>query len=206
MSGAQAFKRWDIVEFNYSTPTSDRRTESCRVHEESIRVVGSIRKPSERSNLLTPAIVSSEKEAIDKQQSLALILPKNIKFIAKKRTAERIREIKGAYEAASRQKSFLDKEIAELEPSSYDFKIRYDDESGPHEKSCGDWEVHAMYKKFNREYGSKVALEKMEHTFCVEYPAKGVMFALGNMAKRPQTWQLLGLIRVDISNQTSMDF
>jgi hypothetical protein len=26
---------------------------------------------------------------------------------------------------------------------------------------------------------------------------KGMVFALGNQAKRPQTWQLLGVIRLD---------
>ena len=31
----------------------------------------------------------------------------------------------------------------------------------------------------------------------VEYPKRGMLFAVGNQAKRPQVWQLLGVLRVD---------
>jgi hypothetical protein len=37
----------------------------------------------------------------------------------------------------------------------------------------------------------------MASRFDTEYPAKGMVVALGNQAKRPQTWQLLGVIRLD---------
>jgi hypothetical protein len=46
-------------------------------------------------------------------------------------------------------------------------------------------------------YGEKSALERMAGVFNDEYPKKGMVFALGNQAKRPQTWQLLGVIRLD---------
>ena len=41
------------------------------------------------------------------------------------------------------------------------------------------------------------ALEWMDHTFNVTYPQQGMLFAVGNQAKRPQVWQLLGVLRVD---------
>ena len=31
-----------------------------------------------------------------------------------------------------------------------------------------------------------------------------MLFYVGNMAKRPQTWQLLGVLRVDDTGQTSL--
>jgi hypothetical protein len=37
-----------------------------------------------------------------------------------------------------------------------------------------------------------------------EYPKKGMAFALGNQAKRPQTWQLLGVIRLDELAQSDL--
>jgi hypothetical protein len=37
----------------------------------------------------------------------------------------------------------------------------------------------------------------MNQTFNEEYPRKGMVFAIGNQAKRPQTWQLLGVIRLN---------
>ncbi len=206
LSGDQAFKRWDIVEFDYSRPQHDSRIESCRVHEESISVVDHINNHERRSRLLSLVIIPSEKVAIERNQSLALIEPKNIRFHYKKRTLDEIDRIKEAYKYASRQTSFLDKEMAEIDPSPYDFKISYDDEAGRHTKTCGDWEMHATYRNFSRALGDSGALEKMEHIFNVEYPRKGVLFALGNMAKRPQTWQLLGVIRAEFSKQTEMRF
>jgi hypothetical protein len=44
----------------------------------------------------------------------------------------------------------------------------------------------------------------MAKTFNEEYPAKGMAFALGNMAKRPQTWHLLGVLRLDEQRQKDM--
>jgi hypothetical protein len=41
----------------------------------------------------------------------------------------------------------------------------------------------------------------MYQTLNVEYPRKGMVFAIGNQAKRPQTWQLLGVIRLDDASQ-----
>jgi len=61
----------------------------------------------------------------------------------------------------------------------------------------GDWETHVMFWRRRELYGEKGALESMAGEFNDEYPKKGMVFALGNQAKRPQTWQLLGVIRLD---------
>ena len=39
-----------------------------------------------------------------------------------------------------------------------------------------------------------------------EYPRKGMAFAVGNVAKRPQTWMLLGIIRLDEIAQGELGF
>jgi len=44
----------------------------------------------------------------------------------------------------------------------------------------------------------------MSKTFNEEYPRKGMLFCVGNMAKRHHTWQLLGVLRVDDTGQTSL--
>jgi hypothetical protein len=41
------------------------------------------------------------------------------------------------------------------------------------------------------------ALRWMSETFNEEYPRRGMVFAVGNQAKRPQVWQLLGVLRLD---------
>ncbi len=200
----QMFKRWNVVEFSYRPPTSDRRPESCHVFEDSIRVVGKVTKPKSKSDLVETAIVASEIEAASRGHSLAIVEPQNIRFKAKRLSQSEIAHIKSSYEHVSHQFSMFDSELAEFEPSPFEFIIAFEDGSGKHEKKCGDWEVHAMFRKFSRLYGENEALEKMEHIFCHEYPSKGVKFALGNMQSRPQIWQLLGIIRVDKTPQRSL--
>ncbi len=45
--------------------------------------------------------------------------------------------------------------------------------------------------------GDEAALKWMDEKFNHEYPRKGMAFAVGNVAARPQTWMLLGIIRLD---------
>lgn len=42
LTGENAFKRWDLVSYDYGRPKQDTRQESCHVHEESIRVDGEL--------------------------------------------------------------------------------------------------------------------------------------------------------------------
>jgi hypothetical protein len=48
------------------------------------------------------------------------------------------------------------------------------------------------------------ALDWMDHRFNVEYPRKGMAFAVGNMAAYPKVWQLLRVLRLDESKQASL--
>ena len=34
----------------------------------------------------------------------------------------------------------FDKELAELDPSSFEFRFKFEDEAGKHDYECGDWE------------------------------------------------------------------
>ncbi len=156
---------------------------------------------AERTRLLEPLIVPSAADAASKGQSLALIRPRNTRFIAKPLSTIEIQQQKDSFKAAAQQKSFFDKDLAEIEPSPYRFSFKFEDASGEHEYQNGDWEAHAMYWKEQARSNSAKALEWMDNKFNVEYPKLGMAFALGNMAKRPQTWQLLGVLRLDVPTQ-----
>lgn len=136
--------------------------------------------------------------------SLTLVQPRNTKFIAKPKTKSELDEEREAYRQAAKQGSIFDKELAELEPSPYDFRFRFEDDGGQHDYQNGDWETHVMFWKWRELYGEVEALEKMSDVFNDEYPKKGMLFALGNQAKRPQTWQLLGVIRYDETQQAEL--
>ena len=204
LSDGAAFKRWDWVDFKFRPPTSDRRAESCHVMEDSITVNGSM-SPKDRASFLSPLVSASIKEAEAAVRSLALIRPRNTRFFYKAKKQDEIEQERRLYAEAARQGSFFDEQLKALEPSPYDFRFKFEDATGPHDCANGDWEAHAMFFNGRRREGSdQAALDWMSKTFNEEYPRKGMLFCVGNMAKRPHTWQLLGVLRVDDTGQTSL--
>lgn len=196
--------RWDWVKFRYRLPTADRRPESCHVYEDSIVVDGSL-PARERGRLLDPLILGSAREAMDRGHSLALIRPRNTRFVFKPKTEREIEEEREAFRRAARQTALFDRELAELEPSPYEFRFRFEDDGGRHDYQNGDWEAHAMFWRERHRTSEAEALRWMDGTLNEEYPRKGMVFAIGNQAKRPQTWQLLGVIRLDEPAQGELE-
>lgn len=205
LSADSSFKRWDWVTFKYTKPTSDPRRESCRVFEDTI-MIGKKLPEAKRADFLGPVILPSVKSAADRGDSLALIRPIEPRFSYKAKNAAQLDEERESYKLAAAQKSFFDDELAVLEPSSYDFRFRFRDADAPHDYSNGDWEAHAMFYNARHKLGmaEQEALEWMDHKFNVEYPQKGMAFAVGNMAAYPKVWQLLGVLRLDESKQGSL--
>lgn len=199
-----AFKRWDWVDFRYRPPTRDHRSESCHVMEDTIRISG--RMPEkDRVRLLNPLVSPSVAAAAAEGKSLALIRPKNTKFIYKAKKTDQIDAERELYREAARQGSLLDEDLAALEPSPYEFRFKFEDAMGSHDYANGDWEAHAMFFNGRRREGSDHAtLEWMSGKFNDEYPRKGMLFCVGNVASRPQTWQLLGVLRVDDTAQMAL--
>jgi len=195
LSGESSFKRWDWVEFNYRKPTRDARGESCHVFEDTIRVDGHLRKEG-RGPLLVRALQPSIEAAASAGCSLAVIRPTNTKFSHRRKSSADLAEEKAAFERAARQKSFLDDDLRALQPTPYEFNFSFED-NRKHTFTCGDWEAHAMFYKERQRTSEEEALRWMSETFNEKYPEAGMLFAVGNQAKRPQTWQLLGVLRVE---------
>lgn len=61
-----------------------------------------------------------------------------------------------------------------------------------------------MYFNLRKGYGEEHALQHMDETFNEEYPAKGMVFAMGTVFTRPWQWLLVGVIRLDPSKQGSL--
>lgn len=202
--GDSSFSRWDQVKFLYRRPTSDPRIESCHVYEDSIVIVDKPLTRKQQVRLLTPLILGSAHQAMERGQSLGLIRPRNTRFIAKPKSNADIDEERQAYRRAARQTSMLDKELAELDPSPYRFRFTFEDESGKHDYQNGDWETHAMFWRERKRTDTATALKWMDAKFNDEYPRAGMVFAIGNQAKRPKTWQLLGVIRLDEAPQLEL--
>lgn len=203
LKGEHSFSRWDWVEFTYGRPTRDHRTESCHVQEESIAIKSKL-VVGERARLLNPLIVGSSLAAAERGQSLALIRPRNTRFMYRPKSAQDMEDERAAYRKASRQMSLLDKELEELEPSPYEFRFQFDDDAGRHDYENGDWEAHAMFWREAHRTSAADALRWMSGVFNEDYPRRGMAFAIGNQAKRPHVWQLLGVIRLDELDQPGL--
>jgi len=194
------------LEFNYSKPINDSRSESCRVHEESIELVGDVTSKQKRENLVNPVVVASEIEAASKGNSLALIRPENVSLTWRKRSDSELAEARKAFEQQAKQSSMFDKDLDIIEPCPFEFKMQFSDGDGKtRNKKCSDWETSAAYFNLSRKFDEQKALEHLQTTYCDEYVRTGLVFALGNMAKRPQTWQLLGIFPTARSGQTMLE-
>ena len=76
---SKKFGRWDQIKFNWRLPNDDRRVESRRVDQQSIEIVGSLRK-SERAKFLGKTIVTSLMREREAGKSFALLKPEIIAF------------------------------------------------------------------------------------------------------------------------------
>jgi hypothetical protein len=203
LKGESSFSRWDWVSFRYTKPTHDKRPESCHVHEESLVVDGKLPK-SKQAAFLNPLVLPSINVAVHRGQSLALIRPKNTRFTYRRKSPAEIAEEREAFEMAARQTSLFDKELAALDPTPFEFRFKFEDDAR-HDFQNGDWEAHAMfYNGRKRGMSEQEALDWMDDTFNVIYPRQGMLFAVGNQAKRPHVWQLLGILKVDDPGQGAL--
>jgi hypothetical protein len=167
------------------------------VHEESIAIGGELPK-AERTRFLEPIVVASTRVATERGQSLALLRPQNTRFYWKEKSKADLASEIEHIRAHSRQASFLDKELPNFEPTPYEFRFKFRDaEGGEHDCENGDWEAHAMYWRWSKEYGGARALEMMAERFNDDYPKRGMAFAQGTLFKRPNIWTLLGVVRLD---------
>ncbi len=99
----------------------------------------------------------------------------------------------------------FDKELDVIEPCPYEFKMSFLDGDGKRRnKLCGDWETQAAFFNLKRSYGEESAIKHLRETYCEKYVSTGIVFALGNMASRPQTWQLLGIFSLPEPPQLSL--
>ena len=172
--------------------------------EDSI-VVGGSMSTKDRSALLNPLISDSVADAAAAGKSLALIRPRNTRFYYKAKADAELDAERKIYEQAASQGSFFDKQLAALEPSPFEFRFKFADGSGPHDYANGDWEAHAMFFNGRKREGSDQAtLDWRSTTFNEHYAERGMLFCVGNVAKRPQTWQLLGVLRVDETDQPAL--
>ena len=94
--------------------------------------------------------------------------------------------------------------IIPYEPYPFEFKYCYKTDDGEREGTCQDWEIEATFYKWSKRYGETYALREMQRVFGEEYPAKGMLLAMGTHSRYPETWLINGVIRLDEITQLSL--
>jgi hypothetical protein len=201
------FNRWDIVDYDYVANVHDKRVESCKVLQGSLKVMGS-KRAADRQALVEPLITNTVEDAAALGRSLTAVRPASMRFIYRLKRPEIILAEKAAYVKAAKQVDMLDREVEAFDPTPYALSFSFHDQTGvKHTHQCGDWETHAMFYKWRNTYGEEDALRRMKDKFEREYMEKGTVFVLGTLAKRPRQWTLLGVVRLNEgSYQTGFSF
>ena len=213
LAPADQFNRYDQIEA-VLTKATDTRPESYRVDHASIRVIEHGQKITGEAKvrLWQPHIVSSLEELQaqhqDSGRSLGIIRPDpaNLKFLWRKAEQEE------QDDTHSVQASLLEEEpLRPLQPPEFTFLYRFHSPDGAqHNISIQDWEVQATHLSYQRTYGSReAALEKMAKQYGQAMPKQNLHFIMGNMAKRPRQFIIIGLLRsgldpVELAKQGSL--
>lgn len=197
------FTRWQFLSYRACRPVHDSRAESRHVYEDSLEP-GSMLSEKERPAFIDRITFPSAKHAGNLGRSLTIVRPVNIEFSIKPRKEADYDALCRAYEQAAKQKSFLDADLKAFRPPPFRFRVRFEDGDGSHNHECGDWETIAAFTKWREQYGEQRAIKDLSDKYNNEYQRKGMVIALGTMAKRPKTWMLLGLIRVDENKQGTL--
>jgi len=195
LESAQKFKRWDRVKFKWRKPTDDQRQESRRIDQQSLVIVGDLKK-SERAKYLSKSIVTSLNREYEAGRSFALLKAEISEFIIEKKNLNELQEEILEFKKIQSQSDLFIKNVVPYNPCPYKFKYRYKTDDGPREGTCQDWELDATYFKWSREYGEKNTLDKMGDKFGVEYPREGMLLAMGTHSRWADKWLINGVVRM----------
>jgi len=198
LQDSQKFKRWSWIEYDFTSPKDDQRSESQKVVPESIQVVGTL-KTNERAKFLAPLIRESTKEAEARNETLTLIRPDSLNLSWNRKTTSEIEDERRKHAALANQWSLFDQSAKPLTPCPYKFSFQWRSRLGTsHQHTCDDWETSTAFANRLRSLGSESsALTSLKTTYEEDYLSKGIAFALGTHSRWERTWLLVGILRLD---------
>jgi hypothetical protein len=191
------FNRYDLIQALATKASNDTRPESYRVDHDSIQVIERDKLTDEaKVRLWQPHITSSltalQEEHRTAGRSLGIIKPDpgSLRFLWKDAEQE------DQEDTRSVQASLFEAPLRPLKPPELTFFYRYTSGGSEHTQSIQDWEVQATFLSYQREYRSREkALEMMAQEYGQNIPARNLHFIMGNMAKRPWQFIIIGLLR-----------
>lgn len=212
LSGAQQFKRWDWIRYQFTRSKDDPRAESQKVVPETLEVTGAL-KSAERASFLAPLIRASFAEADGKRESLTLIRPKTFALESFEKSPEELDKETEKHRELANQLSMFDTTAKPLTPCPMRFVAKWKDQDGKDRShECDDWETSAAFSRFEREYGRQRALQALRGKYEDEYMRAGLALGFSTHKRRnaefgsQNQWLLVGMIRLDEVTQSSFVF
>lgn len=202
----EQFKKYDIVTVD-CRPAEEVRLESWRPNMSTLRVESHLPPWQKRRELLEPMIDSSmcrlRAEAADdaRARSLALIRPAEVISFRLEQHPGWNKDEQRKIEAYVNQLEFdvlqgaLDKTPLEAPRFRGFYKWRCGEpHCGTHEQSIIDWEFVALQRNLWKRSEDETKAELRKRFFDeICSPENDVAFYVGNQAKRPQTFSILGV-------------
>lgn len=212
LSESQQFNRWNWVNYRYVKSKDDLRSESQKVIPESL-MLGGVVKRAERAIFLEPLIRASFADADSRRESLTLIRPKTLKLETIRKTDAEIAHETVKHGELANQLSMFDATAKPLVPCAMRFVAKWQDQEGKnHSHECDDWETSAAFNRFSRAYGEQKAIEIIKQKYENEYMKAGLVLGFSTHKRRnaefgsQNQWLLVGMIRLDRSEQSSLGF
>lgn len=200
------FKKYQVIDCMAAHPVRDSRPESLKIDQETIRLVGQAmpahdRGWRQRMALLPPISRSLEEIQIAQRRdgtSLGMFRPKEIHRLV----LGKAKPWSEKQKAALRQERLdlgedLLTELRELEqiPWTFSYEFSCDDQRCTgHRIQIFDWEIGESYRRWARsDPGRWEAMIRQKYE--EELPGRDLHFVVGNLAKRRQTFVIIGLVR-----------
>ncbi|WP_421791080.1 hypothetical protein [Hyphobacterium sp.] len=202
----QKFRRWDIIQYEFTDPGHDGRYETQRVEPNSIQIVGKSSAAKEQSNL-NSMLFESTSAAAKAGHSLTLIRPSDFEFFSVPKSQEKIDKETKKHAAAAAQESMFHGKVSPFEVCPLEFKMNWRDATGKKRShTCEDWETTTTYqRRLNETRNADMAFNWLKEKYENDYRQSGVVFALGTHLVYQKTWLLVGIIRLNEENQPSLN-
>lgn len=198
---SKRFPKYSIVSVDCQRPTRDKRIESYKVDQDSIKILGHLdtkNKWSERKKIVLPVLSPSFckiSKDISTNKSLGLFKPADIEFDITKSVHKNEKKLEAAY----KQYYLFDKKLEPIEQIPFNFYYKFKCHKTPdcpaHILKIHDWEIVQSYRSWRYRYADQdILLEKIKEKWLdIAGPEKDVYFYVGNMWQHPKQFMVLGV-------------
>lgn len=209
LEGDQKFRRWDWIDYEFTSPKNDPRWESQRVVPDSIKISAKVRE-AERETILNKIMRENLEEASARDESLALVRPEAIRMRAFRKTEKMLTKEREDHRRLAAQGSLFGPPVRPLNPCPFRFRLSWN-EPGKQTRhhTCDDWETSTAFFRFQRSKGEQEAIREVSRVY-QEFFEKGLALAFSTHSYRNKhyaksdQWLLVGMIRLNRTDQGTL--